>query len=155
MATLRYKSGNDWNNITLFNIDDIYPVGTVYMSYEQIMPPQMFGGSWARIENYFIRGTDNPVGSAGSSSFSLSTGGEDTVTLTTAQMPSHNHQQMSAQSSKEASGYGLTAATTFKNRPMVQSDNRTMNGYTYNTGGGEEHNNMPAYQDLYIWYRTA
>ena len=62
----------------------VYPVGSIYISYNSTNPGTLFGGTW---ENYgsgrVLRGINS--GTAGS------TGGSDTVTLKEANLPSHRH----------------------------------------------------------------
>lgn len=66
--------------------DQIYPVGSIYMSVNNVDPGTLFGGSWQPIEDTFLlaAGTNHAAGS---------TGGEETVTLTAAQsgLPAHTH----------------------------------------------------------------
>ena len=64
--------------------DMIYPVGSIYMSVNNTNPGTLFGGTWEQIQGKFLLGQSS--GHAGGS-----TGGAETVTLTTAQLPSHTH----------------------------------------------------------------
>ena len=64
--------------------DLIYPVGSIYMSVNNTNPGTLFGGTWEQIQGKFLLGQSS--GHAGGS-----TGGAETVTLTTAQLPSHTH----------------------------------------------------------------
>ena len=65
-------------------IDTIYPVGSIYMSVTNTSPSTLFGGTWVQIKDTFLlaAGTNHTAGT---------TGGEETHTLTTAEMPTHNH----------------------------------------------------------------
>ena len=65
-------------------IDAIYPVGSIYMSVASTSPATLFGGTWVQIEDTFLlaAGTNHTAGD---------TGGEETHTLTTQEMPTHNH----------------------------------------------------------------
>ena len=68
------------------NFNKIYPVGSIYMSVNSTNPSTLFGGEWEQIEDRFLLacGTNHNNGE---------TGGEATHTLTTNEMPSHNHTQ--------------------------------------------------------------
>lgn len=104
-------------------------------------PASTFGGSWTEIKGrfpYFNR--------------SIATGGSNTVTLTVEQMPSHLH-QMNVRTG--ATGFGNLAVATASNAHNVTTSWQDDNGGIRHTGGGKPHNNMPAYQSLYAWYRTA
>ena len=62
----------------------IYPVGSVYMSFDPTDPTNLFGGTWTRLK-------DRMLMASGDVYAPNSTGGSATVTLTTSQLPSHNH----------------------------------------------------------------
>lgn len=117
--------------------EDIYPVGAVYISFKNISPAFLFGGSWTQITGSFLRMAND-----------VSTGGADTVKLTTSQMPSHSHSITEWQiSSFNTSGYlGRAIGGKLSSSTSV---------YTNTAGGTDSFSNMPAYQDLYAWRRTA
>lgn len=67
----------------------MYPVGSIYMSANNTDPGELFGGTWERWGKGRV-----PVGlNESDTDFATSekTGGAKTHTLTTAQIPSHNH----------------------------------------------------------------
>lgn len=122
-----------------------YPVGAVYISYTSTSPASLFGGSWTPIVGrfpYFNNG--NGVG------------GSHTHMLTASEMPSHNH---GLSNSRDGTGVGFwkTDAGSGSKWSLLT---RTYSGCDYaltvgSMGGGGAHNNMPAYQTLYAWRRTA
>ena len=61
-----------------------YPVGSLYWSSQATDPATLFGGTWTQIKDKF-------VWAKGDSDTVNNTGGVKTVTLTTEQIPSHNH----------------------------------------------------------------
>lgn len=65
-------------------VDLIYPVGSIYMSANNVDPTVLFGGTWQAIQGRFLLGADTSY-TAGSE------GGEASHTLTSAEMPAHNH----------------------------------------------------------------
>lgn len=123
----------------------IYPVGAVYISYVSTSPASLFGGSWTQITDRFLRMAND-----------VDTGGADTHTLTVAQMPSHSHTSNGSilfdkgSWSTTHSGTVPTPAGSSVSTPFNDAS-KTFSS----TGGGGAHNNMPAYQDLYAWRRTA
>ena len=64
--------------------DMIYPVGSIYMNVSDVNPGSLFGGTWERIQGKFLLG-------ASSGHTAGSTGGAETVTLSTSQLPAHTH----------------------------------------------------------------
>ena len=74
------KFSNDLQSFLL----KVYPVGSIYISYNSTNPGTLFGGTW---ENYgsgrVLKGINS--GTAGQ------TGGSSTVTLSTANLPAHTH----------------------------------------------------------------
>lgn len=117
--------------------DYIYPVGSVYISYSHVDPAQLFGGTWARIENAFLWAVD-ANGAIGL------TGGEKTHTLTEAELPAHDH----------GSVYSQHAAGDKKYAWYTTSGSAVAYG-AVSAGGGQAHNNMPPYIQVSVWRRTA
>lgn len=114
-----------------------YPVGSVYISYVPTSPASLFGGEWVQITDRFLRAAND-----------VNTGGSDTHTLTVEQMPEHSHSydqmwtknhNLTNQLARGSAGFELTYNQNLR---------------TGTAGSGEAHNNMPAYQDLYVWRRT-
>ena len=78
---------NDSGNIDyrLLNFDDVYPVGSIYMSVNNVNPATLFGGTWEQ-----IAGGRCLIGA--NSNYALgTTGGEATHLLNANEIPSHNH----------------------------------------------------------------
>lgn len=117
---------------------NIYPVGCIYLSYESTSPAQLFGGSWTQLTGVFLRAANDTA-----------TGGANTHTLTVAEMPSHVHGQNVTANSGGTGVRKDYVADQAKCAAYPQGIN------TSSTGGGGAHNNMPAYQDVYAWRRTA
>ena len=123
-----------------------YPVGAVYISYVSTSPASLFGGTWTPITGrfpYFNAGTD--------------TGGSNTVTLTVAQMPSHSHYQQAQHGSttEQLRMIQSNAGPGTSWFIAVASNSNGTRTSTASQGGGGSHSNMPAYQELYAWRRTA
>lgn len=138
-------TGAAWADLGISDniFDMIYPVGSIYMTYDaNFNPANTFGGSWTRIQDRFLLG-------AGSSYSSGSVGGAATHTLTTNEMPSHSHQALeSNRIVNVSSGEGYTV-------PVGNTYGSTGRYSTTSTGGGRAHNNMPPYLVVNIWRRTA
>lgn len=119
-------------------LDNVFKVGYVWISYTDMSPSGIVGGTWTPITGRF------PYFNAGTG-----TGGSNTHTLTVGEMPAHNHGTVaSGKAGNIQNGYDYTA-------PIYNNTGSDNNGTTATTGGGQSHNNMPAYQTLYAWRRTA
>ena len=120
--------------------DLIYPVGSIYMSVNDVNPSILFGGTWEKIKDKFLlaSGDTYNVGT---------TGGESEHTLTIDEMPSHTH---SVNLKWDTAG-GASASTSYSDTsPLRVGDYQTgLNG------GGQPHNNMPPYLTVNVWKRTA
>lgn len=73
-----------WKSYQRSLVDIIYPVGSIYMSANNVNPGTLFGGTWQAITGRFIlaAGGNYPLGT---------TGGAATKVLTVDNMPSHTH----------------------------------------------------------------
>ena len=76
----------------------LYPVGSVYISFNSANPSTLFGGTWTRLKDTFLLVN-------GDSYAPNTTGGSATKTIAVSNMPSHNH-------SVNSSGSHTHTATT-------------------------------------------
>ena len=130
------KSWSQWYSSAL----DAYPVNSIYISYSHTSPAELFGGTWARIEDRFLWGCKSTE-SIGA------TGGESAHTLAVDEIPSHSHPFISTNEYSSTSG-------GWKNPAWGPGSNTTA-AITGFTGGGAAHNNMPPYIQVSIWRRIA
>ena len=122
----------------------VYPVGAFYISATATSPRTVFGfGTWTQIKDRFIL-------AAGDAYPAASSGGESEVTLTTTQMPAHNHGLPHPND-----GGDIAAPIAYFAESNATKTFGAVACYSNNTGGGEAHNNMPPYLAAYVWQRTA
>ena len=69
----------------------IYPIGAIYISSRNEEPETLFGGTWERIQGRFLLAATE---GENSTYYAGKQDGAATVQLTTAQLPSHNHQHV-------------------------------------------------------------
>ena len=143
------------NPDTSWLIDKIYPVGSIYMSVNDVDPAVIFGGNWERIQGRFLLGTGSGYGLG-------ATGGAESVTLTKDQMPNHAHSITSDFGSGGMGRYIDNSANTGATGIAPRNyDYRFESGTRVGTvsitasGGNQAHNNMPPYLAVNMWKRTA
>lgn len=88
----------DLDALKLLMLDTIYPVGSIYMSVNNVSPSTLFGGTWEAIQDRFLlaAGESYSGGTTGGSakhtpSGTLSGGAVGNHTLTIAETPAHTH----------------------------------------------------------------
>ena len=134
------------------SIDDIYPVGSIYMSVNSVNPSTLFGGTWEQIEDKFLlaSGTSYSNGETG--------GSEDAVVV------NHNHliqnedyYFVGKKKSTTAGTKRVTVPTSGSNYAYVSNDNSSFGnfGSTQSKGINGTGKNMPPYLAVNIWKRTA
>ena len=136
-------SGNNISNTYLKQRDllnKVYPVGSIYMSMNDVSPASFIGGTWGRIQNRFLYAQ----GTYGAGA----TGGEEQHRLTINEMPMHNHNIKVIEAGNAGGGYNHIQYDGWF------TDNANMLFSEY-VGADQPHNNMPPYYVVYMWRRTA
>lgn len=135
-------------------LDLVYPIGSIYMSVNNVSPSTLFGGTWESMgEGRTLIGAGTNDGTTYTAG---STGGEKTHTLTTNEMPSHTHGNVWW--NLIVSADGNTGRWSLNNGSLVietQADRDASTRVTGNTGSGWAHNNMQPYLVVYMWKRTG
>ena len=147
---LKYKSGDSWVDYNLV----VYPVGAIYISYSSTSPATLFGGTWVAITGRFLYANAD-----------TGTGGSNTQTLSVDNLPNiHGYLGIRGIDDSFMSGNNTIAEGVFKRDSysdrcyLIERAGGFYAGYggfTMNFGSGTAHNNMPAYQSVYCWRRTA
>lgn len=123
-------------------LDLLHPVGSIYQSTDATSPAELFGGTWEQVKDVFLL-------AAGDSHEAGSTGGEETHTLTKAEIPDHAHTlKYTGQSVTE----GVNAIRLYQ---AASNQYNTYSGGQSSDCGDQAHNNMPPYLAVYTWRRTA
>jgi hypothetical protein len=128
-------------------IQQVYPVGSIYVSTSNISPSTLFGfGSWEQIKDRFLlaAGTTHSAGSIG---------GEETHTLTTQEMPRHNH--MFTLADPQAGSLGAEYTCINRDAYEVYSKGWADTTIVMHAGKSAAHNNMPPYLTVYMWKRIS
>lgn len=163
------------NNINMQDVRDfIYPVGSIYMSISSTSPATLFGGTWERINGYYLY-----AGTGGNTSGSNTSGGPSnnntgSTAITIAQMPSHTHTQnahnhaqhsdtwMNDANNRDTRISGTTGYYAGAGLATYYTTSTTATNQ--NTGGGQGHTHSlnshthsvtPLRYEVYMWKRTA
>ena len=141
--------GDLMNKQDLFDL--LYPIGSIYLSTNNINPNTLFGNTWEQIQDTFLL-------AAGSTYSAGSTGGEAKHTLTESELPGHTHTLSSHTHSLQShthsgpshdhgpsgagsfvthttSAMGGYAGTVANNFGIAATSNKTALGGTGQTGG--------------------
>ena len=141
LSTINTQITNIQSAMLSFN--QIYPVGSIYISVNSSNPGTLFGGTWERIQDRFLL-------ASGSTYENGTTGGSATHTLTIGEMPSHGHNLIF----HDGGGTGNSG----KGVPFLGNGDRTTGADprgVQNTGGGKPHSIMPPYLAVYVWKRVS
>lgn len=163
------SSSDTWSSSKIR--DFIYPVGSIYLSVNNISPAAIFGGTWEQIQDTFLL-------AAGTSFTAGSTGGK--ANYTAADMPAHTHtrgtmnitggfapwSEGKGTNIKEPEGafesvasnqYGWgTSSGRDQDNAWIDFDaSKSWTGETSQSGTNENATILPPYLAVYMWKRTA
>jgi microcystin-dependent protein len=115
-------------NIKKDSILAAHPIGSYYWSSEDTNPAVLFGGTWEQIKDKFIYAQG---------SYSVGdTGGEETHTLTTSEMPSHTHTQNSHNHTQNSHNHTQNSHNHTQNAHGHNHNRGTDQRWSYNAGNG-------------------
>lgn len=157
----------DSSFIELFNL--MYPVGTIYANGTDDRNPNVyFGvGTWEPYAEGEVLAGKSDAGTFGTAGASI---GAETVTLSTAQIPAHNHTgntdwvgdhehgMPNWYNTRGAANRAALAGGSSISNAAVPTYGGGAHYHTFtsnNTGGGESHNNIQPTKIIYYWIRTA
>lgn len=148
MAVIKYKNSNNWVNAALA----FYPVGAIYLSYTNVTPADLFGGTWTAINNgYYMKFTaGNETGGNNSHTHGLS-GGAAAILI------DYNN------TAKWGQGYmkKVSCAEWINTQFLtITGTDSSYTGRSFTSGAALVGNTdsttiTPAYQNVYAYRRTA
>lgn len=112
------------------------PVGYVYTSFVSTSPAILFGGTWEQLDGVFLRAAKD-----------TKTGGSDTRTLTTSNLPSHSHSF-----STPSHTHSVTVPSHTHSFSGSASHKHTFTGtsvaaHNHSFSGSQSHSHNPALND--------
>lgn len=137
-TSIVHKRGGKWYYLNKL-LDNIYPVGSIFISTVNTNPSTYFGGTWKRIKGRFLLAADDSTYKLGG------TGGESSHTLSTKELPG----SVTVRDNVSSNGYGnQNWSGPLSGWGNYENDRR---GVAVN----KAHNNMPPYLVVYIWKRDS
>ena len=155
------------------SLDKYYPVGSYYETSDSTFDPNIaWGGTWVlETEGQVHVSAGNNYSVSGALS-NTSDGGEETHELTTQEMPAHTHGSKTLTgafrayqfSSWDSYTTGIVSQGTNAKNNVAPSTGSNNGGATFtvnathehnSVGGGQSHNIMQPYINVYRWHRTA
>lgn len=139
-------------------MNNLHPIGSIYMSVSSTNPGTLFGGTWARIKDTFLL-------SAGDTYAAGSTGGSDTHLHNAQGSVGNLRAAIGAVAAsdvyigydaqqRQPNGQGPSAATYAIQGSRVSGD-KTFSHYTGVYGQTDRASSLPPYMAVYVWQRTA
>lgn len=163
----------------------MYPVGSIYLSVNNVNPGTIFGGTWEQIQDRFLlaAGSTYGGGSTGGSANHTHTSAAHTHTtaghtLTVNEIPSHRHQLVRQQWYSADNVRSASTNAIYSWKGGEGTGGSTSKSWTdpnsldiLSTGGGASHSHgdtgstipgntgssssLPPYLAIYAWKRTA
>ncbi|MFA6700844.1 MAG: hypothetical protein WCS28_11840, partial [Thiomicrospira sp.] len=159
VQSVAVRNGTNWDNLHFGGslISELFlamhPVGSYYWSSNKTSPAVLFGGTWENVKDRMVYAVDPYSKEAGK------TGGQESVTLATNELPAHSHDcnHINAPTGTRLTwyegNYTMTSGGSVKFGALYNENNTVL--YTGNTGENKAHDNMPPYVTAYCWHRTA
>jgi microcystin-dependent protein len=153
-------------------VDLIYPVGSIYMSVNNVNPATLFGGEWEQIKDKFLLSsgdvyTNGVTGGSADAVVVSHTHSQTNHTHGMAHTHSHNHKAISyatnggsGSNRRTPNGYGASGQDGVFNTDTdaTASSKTTTDGAAANIQSAGESGvgkNLPPYLTVNVWKRTA
>lgn len=150
LANISIKDDQNWNTY----LDLIYPIGSIYISYNSTSPANLFGGSWSNITGYFLRASSD-TDTGGSNSHTHQYG----VSYGQYKNSVVSGEQLLWNGSSWVNGTTKDLGTKSRRVNAGLTTSLSSNSYTIDLLGSYTNTSsssfLPKYQNVYCWYRTA
>lgn len=133
-------------------LDVVYPVGSIYISYSGTSPASIVGGTWKQLTGVVLRAAnDTNTGGSDTTSHSHDIGsGYALIGAINNDTSSLGYKPTGMPSGVSTYGMAIRGASTIT--PISNMNHCTA---LYGNTHTSTISNLPAYQDVYVWYRTV
>ena len=174
----------DMQSLQSIILNTVYPVGSLYTSFNSTNPANIIGGTWIQIQDCFLMaaGSSYTIGTSGGSATHTHTSAAHTHTtaghtLTEAELPYIDGSMTWHGQEHGTHVYNISGHMTgSKISGMYQTTGQTSGAYSYGYtgfafGGNQSHSHgntgsttpgatgasssLPPYKTIYMWQRTA
>lgn len=173
----------DMQSLQSIILNTVYPVGSLYTSFNSTSPANIIGGTWVQIQNCFLMaaGSSYAIGTSGGSATHTHTSAAHTHTtaghtLTVSEMPSHRHDEalLNGDPSWYIGGGNWNSGARSRHPIFTGGVGATSTSFqfaTSYTGSGASHSHgntgsttpgatgasssLPPYKTIYMWQRTG
>lgn len=145
----KLNNANKGTPLDKYILNKVYPIGSLYLSVNNVNPGTLFGGSWVSYgEGRVLIGAGTGTDANGKQmTFTAgATGGEYSHRITIDEIPSHSHQYYSPIVQKVTAASSGSTYGNYNKQYKISTDS---------SGGDQAHNNMMPYIGVYIWRRVA
>lgn len=139
-------------------LDIIYPVGSIYLTINNINPQTLFGGTWEKIYGGYLYAAERSIGKTNYMGW-----GTQSTALSVEQIPAHRHEETIQTS--DGNFNTVCRNRTGGDRSRAVWPENAIGGWTNNgsgdlmrteyNGGGKGHTHNIATVDVFAWKRTA
>lgn len=138
----------------------IYPVGSIYMSVNNVDPTQLFGGTWEQIKDRFLLAsgdTYNNGATGGTASHNYTPSGTvGNHTLTINEIPNHSHKTyFQSRIGNEGTSFDIVGMGSTIEEGMIEPAGGSQPHNHNFTGNATTFDNMPPYLAVNVWVRKA
>lgn len=125
-------------------VDVIYPVGSIYISVNDVDPSTLFGGTWERIEDKFLL-------ASGSAYSPGSTGGQASHAHTSPVGYNTSNKLLGVSYAKGSETYQVNGAYAATSETVTTGTG----SYSWRLPKTDTQSNLPPYLAVYVWQRVS
>lgn len=130
------------------SIDDVYPIGSIYMSTANVDPATLFGGTWERIQDKFLL-------AKGSTYSTLNGTGGSADAVNVAHSHTTGRDYILTTDGSGVSRVSTAGQTGTKVQNLLQSSDAIYRNTVDSAGSSGSGKNMPPYIVVNVWKRTG